>query len=558
MKSISRWMILLTFLVSPIGLFGQESTTLSLGQRVLQELENIHAEAKGLTDKLAVIGIRAKVANLLWPSDRARARAIFHELWEEVERAEEGEFDREAARVEILKNLFPRDPALARRWLEQVAAGRRSESAPFQLQIAGTDPNLKRLAALSAQLLERNPEIAASLLEQHLAVSVSPAAFSSLLRLREKDPRLADYIVAQVLERLRERPTVVALPALYVLVDYLFPDPRLGRSLRPPEALLQRYYFSTAYDLLQGSLAESESHLRGQGYTEPDLRFRSLFQGRVAMVLSALASRLAPEREEELRKLVARLAANLPPEANPRFDPVLARISDRPMRTETVEEAFSLALARGDLAGAKRLLEKVADGSTRRMLWPALAQAELHAHMVRDQYAEALIIARQIEDVHLRATLYARISRSAFQKGEKELARLALMEAQLALSGAPDPSGVRVGVLLSLASDAAAISDALSWSFLWSAVSLLNALPEESGKPTTGDLRGQMQMEVRRHLREAPELWQAFSAVSRMNFDDALLAAHQIRDEVLRLLARLAVCEAWVGSAHLGRDRSER
>ncbi len=251
-QTVVSWLILIIVLV-PVKLLGQElvDSVASQLQRALQELESVNAEAKNLTDKLTVVKVRARVANLLWLHDSDRARMMFREMWTWLEEQKDESFDREAARTEVLQNLFPRDPSMARELLEKVSGEHKSKEAPFQAQIAGTDPNLKRLVKLSSALVEQDMVMAAVLLERSLSVSVSPAALSALFRLREKDPDLADYVVVRTLENLRMRPTVVALPGAYVLIDYVFPfKQRFGRAIKLPDASLRMQYFSAAHDIL--------------------------------------------------------------------------------------------------------------------------------------------------------------------------------------------------------------------------------------------------------------------------------------------------------------------
>lgn len=266
--------VLIMALLVPVKLLGQElvDSVPSPYRRALQELETVIAEVNNLTDKLTVVKVRARAASLLWLHDADRARMMFRELWKWVEDQKDTSFDREAARTELLKNLFPRDPKMARELLEKVLGGHKSEEAPFQAQIAGTDPNLKRLVKLSSGLIEQDTAMAAALLERSLSVSVSPAALFALSRLREKDPSLADYIVARTLENLRRRPTVVALPGVYVLIDYVFPSKQsFGKSVaKPPDGSLRMQYFSAAYDILQRSLAESEALLQKERGTQKE------------------------------------------------------------------------------------------------------------------------------------------------------------------------------------------------------------------------------------------------------------------------------------------------
>jgi hypothetical protein len=113
-QTVMSWLIVIIVLV-PVELLGQEwvDSVASPLQRALQELESGNAEANSLTDKLTVVKVRARAANLLWLHDPNRARMMFREVWKWVEEQEDKSFDREAARTEILKNVFPRDPNMA-------------------------------------------------------------------------------------------------------------------------------------------------------------------------------------------------------------------------------------------------------------------------------------------------------------------------------------------------------------------------------------------------------------------------------------------------------------
>ncbi len=544
-QTVVSWLILIIVLV-PVKLLGQElvDSVASQLQRALQELESVNAEAKNLTDKLTVVKVRARVANLLWLHDSDRARMMFREMWTWLEEQKDESFDREAARTEVLQNLFPRDPSMARELLEKVSGEHKSKEAPFQAQIAGTDPNLKRLVKLSSALVEQDMVMAAVLLERSLSVSVSPAALSALFRLREKDPDLADYVVVRTLENLRMRPTVVALPGAYVLIDYVFPfKQRFGRAIKLPDASLRMQYFSAAHDILQRSLGESESLLKEKGYTERDLRFRKIYQGQMAAVLSALAPRYAPELAEELNKLATNLAAALPPEISRLHQFTLARLSGNLGESDNSEMAISVALARGELDEAKRLLHKIEDESVKKALSQTIASVEFEAHLAKSNLVGAMVAARRIEDPNIRASLYAQLAKVAYQKGEVEFSRLILTEARTALSES-DPNGMHARVLLSLAAEASAISVPISVELLGSAVTAINSLKVAPG--AEAESNPLTKINDPRSLIDAPELQRAFSSVGSVDFDGALLAASQIKDGALRLIARLSACQKWL------------
>ncbi|GBC77863.1 hypothetical protein HRbin08_01347 [bacterium HR08] len=545
---VTGLLILGVFWSLPVILLAQEPAE-SPRQRALRELEGILAETDNLADKLAYVKVRARAANLLWLHDPDRARTIFRELWKLVDEQTEALFDREAARTDLLKNLFPRDRNTARALLEKALGGHKSEEAPYRAQIAGTDHNVRRLVRLSSELVEQDPAMAAALLERSLSVSVSPAALLTLFRLREQDPSLADYIVARTLEVLRMRPTVIALPGVYVLADYVFPSmPSFGNpGTRPPDISLRVQYVSTAYEILQRSLAESESTLqREERYTEKDLHFRRVYQGQVAALLSALAPRYLPERAQELKTRAATLAADLPPETARLLRFTLARISGSVRESEDLEMVISVALARGDVDKARRALEKLEDENTKKAFAQSIANVEFRAHLAKSNLAEALMAARRVEDPNLRGSLYAQVARAAHRKGEVNLSRMILIEARAALSTS-EPNGVRVRTLLSLASEASAISASEAVQLLWDAVSALNALKAMSGADATRDSLAKINDP--RSFSEATELWRAFSSVGRVDLEGALWTAHQIRDEVVRLVARLAACQEWLAEA---------
>lgn len=549
MRQRVLWWLISGLLLVSVELPAQESvdSTALTRQRALQELEGIIAESDTLADNLAVVKIRAKAANLLWLQDVDRGRTMFRELWRWIEAQKDKDLNKDAARTELLKNLFPRDPKMAKELLEKVSQGDRSEEAPFQAQIAGTDPNLRRLAKLSSGLSDQDTAMAAALLERSLSVSVSPPALSSLMRLREKDPSVADYVVARTLENLRMRPTVVALPGVYMLIDYVFPSKQsFGKPItKPPDPSLRMQYFLAAYDILQKSLGESEQLLlKEQRYTEKDLRFRSIYQGQVAGILSALAPRYAPELTAELTKLATNLAAGFPPEIIQLHRMTLARITGNLTDSDSPETAISIAVARGEVEKARDLLEKLEDESARKALSQAVANVEFRTHLAKSNLAEALMAARNAEDPNIRASLYAQVAKAAYRKGEVEFSRLILAEARVALSKS-ESNGMRARALLELAAEASIISALDSIEILRSAVLDINLLSKAtSGGGSKGDLLAKMNNP--QTLIDEPELQQAFSSVGAIDFDSALLTASQIEDKSIRLIAKLATCKKWL------------
>lgn len=536
---------------------GQQATEsdISPWARARQEVESVLAEVDSLTDKLGAVKVRARAANLLWPSDPDRARRMFTELWQWIEVQKDEALDREAARTAVLQNVFPRSPRMAKELLAKASTTHKSEEAPFAVQLRGRDPHLRRLHRLAAGMLDRDPSLAASLLEQSLSVSVSPPAFQLLLRLREKDPSLADYLVMRTLEALQARPTVIALSGVHVLSDYVFPTRQMAGRANPPDETLRGQYFSAAYTILQRSLQESEAVLqRKQRYTAADLRLRSLYQGPVAAILAALAPRYAPELVGELSALAARLAKEVPsPLARLerlrllRLRRALGQESE-PAEPEDLDDAVGLAIERGELDKARKLIGRIEDEVKRKSLAQAIAHVEFRSHLSGSNLAQALLVARRIEDLNMRATMYAEVARAAQRKGEVEFARLILAEARLALANAK-PNGLHVRALLRLAATASSISGSEAIALLQEAVTALNGLAllsREEASTSASPRTFMRRLNDPRRLIDEPELDRAFASLGRIDLDEALLTASQIEDPVMRLFARLAASETWL------------
>lgn len=538
-------------LSSVISVSAQEppGDRLTPSQRASLELESVVSESQRLADPVSFVRIRSRAAHLLWLIDADRARLMFRDLWKWIGDQKDSSFDAETARTELLKNLFPRDPGMSRALLDELMEGHKSEDADFRSQVSGADPGLRRLVKIASELIEKDAALAASFLERSLSVSVTPAALVSLTRLRQRNAKLADYVAAHTLENLRIRPTLVGLAGVYMLLDYLFPSRQsLGLSTSgPPDYQLRLEYFSTAHEILQRSLAESESLLRKErGYSDKDIQFRALFLGQVAAILSVLAPKYAPALAPELRDLASRTTAGMPGQVRQLLQFTLARIGASAAEMENPEDAIGIALARGEMGKARSAWEAIEDPSTKKRLSQALASAEFKAHLDQMNLADALIAARRIEDPNLRAPLYAQIAKAAHRKGEVELARVVLAEAQSALSDSAS-HGVRAWALLVLAAEASEVSMASSAELLSTAVSAINSLKMNSDGPSKGVPSPAVDDPA--HLLTAPELERAFSSLARDDFDAALALAGQIDNESIRLFARMAACGPYLSSA---------
>lgn len=152
--------------------------------------------------------------------------------------------------------------------------------------------------------------------------------------------------------------------------SYVFPESHtfsnstnVGSSLES----LQFEYFSTTYDVLRSSLAESEALLvKDQHYSPAELRLRVVYQGLTARVLAALAPRYQPSLVPELNGLAQKLSAQLPANVAQMSQFTAARLSGDQTSSLDPELAIPVAISKGDFQEASRLVDSLKSDDLRK------------------------------------------------------------------------------------------------------------------------------------------------------------------------------------------------
>jgi hypothetical protein len=516
-----------------------------------EELEGIITEAGKLGDALAVVKFKSRVAAILGPRKPVQSRAMFVELWSFIKANGEKGFDREEARSILLKNLFPRDYALAVKLLEEAAGGTQAEASSLQSLVTGSDPAQRRVAKISSELVEQDAALAAGVFERSLSVSVTPLALSALSKVREKDPGLANYMVAGTLERLKSRPSIVALTGLHLLTAYVFPAnaQALGTTATDSsDESLQGRYFSTAHDIFRASLVESRVQLLGEGrYTENDLRFREMYQAQMASVLAAISPRYAPQLAQELNDLAAKMSAGLPPNVAQMNQSVAARLgANGTQGSERPEIAIPGAIVGGDFDEAARLIDKLDNEQLKKAYTQMTAKAQFRSHLSASELFKAMNAARKLDDPAARAFMYTEVAKAANKKGDAALSAEAINEARTSLREVA-AGGLRARALLLLAAESLFVSEPDAQEFLRRAINEINALSEVSKESLSARAPYELALaEVNdpRSFIDAPEMQRALSLTGRANLSAALEAAYRIENKAVQLAVRLSASES--------------
>lgn len=510
-------------------------------QRAIQEIENVLAEANSVTDKAALVKVKAKAASLVWLQNQDRSRELFSNLWAWVNSQDDAGFDREAARTQILKKLFVRDPKLAKKLLKTLSEDTSSGGS------AGTDgQNVQRLNDLASGLIKDDPSTAASLLGESLSAETSVVNVALLERLRKRDIGLADSAAAQSLTSLKSRPAAQALLPAYSLIEYIVlttPAPGAGSVNAADEALRRQFYF-TAYGILSQTLRETEQQaVNGRPRTDNNASFKTFPQAQLAGVLAALASRYAPEHAIELSALAAKLSAGIPPQLNELSQYTLDRINGRQYKPKDDSPAGAIpaAINAGDFDEAKRQLGKLDNEDLKKFYSFQIATKEFETDMTQSNLAGAMAVAKGVEDIPARAFMFAQVIKASYKKGDTLVAQQALSEARIMLQKA-GCDGKKMVAMFALATAATPLSISDSIELLNGGTACMNSLGASSSSSEKKDAAD------RPHNKfiDLQDLQQAFSSLGKIDLDNALLSAGRIDDKPTALIARLSACEAWL------------
>jgi hypothetical protein len=507
------------------------------------DLEEVISQASRLDDKLTSIVVRARAAALISYSDPARSETMFLQTWKLANERTEKDFDREQAQLQILKFLFPRNSKLARRLLaEQMRLARSSPPAGA----ADPDTRTRLSPKLALQLVEVDPVMAATLLEETLSTEVTPAGLGALSRLRETDSFLSDYVAARTLDELIRRPTLLSLPSLQLMTGYVFPGPEYPVSSVEAETSLQQLqlkYFVTSYDVLRASLSETkESLIKDYHYTERDLQYRNANQGQIAAILAALAPRLAPTLSVELNDIAGKLAPQIPANIAQMTQFALRRLKGEQLTSEDPEQQFAFALSKGDFAEARRQLDLLKDDQKKEAYTQLLARNEARTLLKQSEILKAVTLIRNLTDQTPRLVMYTEALKAARKKRDAELTRIIIDEARL-LVPQVDRNGVHARALLLFATQlSSATSNDEAIDFLSSAVTTINALAmrtNEQSEPKSMTDAALAELNNPNSLLDAPEMEQAFSAAGLIDLERTLEQAKRIEPRAVQLAARL-------------------
>lgn len=299
--------------------------------RVISLVEQTANEAMLWDDHRVAVVTLGEAADLLW-DETSKARGWLIKAWDLIDQVDDREnsgdlrqiwrgSQRSSLQTRILTVARNHDPQLAERFLKAVEENQVSEKGERGAfdDVTARSEQLLRLALVS---IDANPAAALNLAQRSLQDGISFNLQTVLLRLRQKDPNLANSLFDSALARLTSSSS--AFRENQILASYLF---------KPGEVLTQLPNGSTTVAVVQTPLlaktpAEEDPNRAHRFLTVVQRLLLSsalpsedqnLQAGEFVLLATSLAQPFqiyAPELWPSIQARAAQFAAKLPPQAS--------------------------------------------------------------------------------------------------------------------------------------------------------------------------------------------------------------------------------------------------
>ena len=205
--------------------------------RIIAVLTTTADNAKNWTDAAAASKVQAQIADVIWDADAEIARGYLVKAWERTDKIEtpkrvgspfRNESPRTNARREVILVARKRAPDLSKKWLQQMA--QESEQDPRDRgAFDDRTPRSTVLLQLALQIVQDDPETAATLVTDSLQDGISFGFQQVLIRIQEKNFELSQRVFRAALSRLRTA-GMLDPNELLILYAYLYTPGRVSAA----------------------------------------------------------------------------------------------------------------------------------------------------------------------------------------------------------------------------------------------------------------------------------------------------------------------------------------
>ena len=527
--------------------------------KVLDLIGSIAERAPMLRSPENRIRVTTTVANMLWPQNEKRARALFQTVTEEMSGiAASIRIDRQAAartpsfaelRSEVIEKMGRRDLDLALEFLRltRIPQPRSSERA---YGLADNESNLE--IHLANLIVQKDPAKALSIAREVLARGLSHEMNGLLSQLQQKDEASARVFYREIVAKVNAENLANNQEVSNFAVSLL-------ASFRPPQMEEQPFA-----ELIKAVSSAAVSQRAGQS------PYRVNYQQNLASNLRHMmpdVEKYAPAAASTLRTLMQRFDdTHLPHQKFQReiqtvaqegtVDDILALAPKYPveMREMVYQQAIWKSVSNGDPARARQIAsELIADNGQRQSMLDQIDRNLMWTAVNDAKFVEAREMLRKFPSPEERAQFLIQLSINVANKNDKQTACNLLDEAETVLNEAATGAN-RMQSQIELVEAYATLDVGRSFTILGPLVSQLNELIAAaivldgfdnrylkdgewvSGAGSVGNL--------------VNSVGEKLASLAQIDFDRALALSGQLERSEVRLMVQLRIAQAVIAQGN--------
>jgi hypothetical protein len=561
-------------------------------KKALALLDAIIREAQLLKLPENRIRIQASAADLLWPRDEKRARALFKEIIIIFGRIA-GEIDagtqrppaviftgetgahssapnpaimiwmRTQLRQEILQILMRHDAKWAREFSRQ---SRQPAGATGANLMAGNIETMMDMQ-LANQVAGSDPKQALEIAQENFDGAFSTGQHESLVnliqQLQNKDREAASKLAGDFMKKLRSESYASNPGMAGVAMNFLRAvtqgDEEASTQKQPASKNDSPLLDEQSLKELAGVIVTAA--LKEKATSEDEGSDNEMDLMAVQSVIAQI-EKYAPSRAPVLRAKINEFNKSLNPEArawseiaskgeNATAEDVLSVAARMPAdaRSELYREAARKAIGKGDIERARQIVnENITNADQRKAMLAEVDRHALAGAATQGKLEDARRMLAHLESAEERAMVLSQLASALAAKGDKKNA-IQLIDEARAMAGNQLESVVQVATQLAIARAAASIDGTQSFDVLEGMIDRFNALVEASAVLDGFEGRqqfreGEMILKGAAVVGNMLQYWSNnLQLLARADFDRARMATERFQRSEVQLMVRLSIAE---------------
>ena len=518
--------------------------------------------------------LRLQAADLLWPRDEKRARALFRDAAADLASVKPGGDSERGGRAywmamqlrsQLVYTAAARDGQLA---LELLKESRPVSEEGSNSQWGDPDMELRLEQSVTALAAESDPKAALRLAEESLDKGVTYGVLGLLDKLRRKDSEAATKLAGKIVEKLRGETSGERRESLMVGVSLL------GMALKPESGGRFYYHNNTPVPSARAPekpkpfvMEDSDVRELADLVAAAALKTSPAQEGfAVLMTIRPLLPELekrAPARAAQLKLKFAEMDKMLDPRAKSwwQYDSIMSRPPEEileeaakapaDMRGQLYMAAASKLFQAGEVERARAVVNENLRGQERDQMLASFDGSEVARAIEKGNTDEVRGVVSRIKSKERRAWALAELAIVYAAKGDKKTAAGLLEEARSLIDREPDNER-EVEALLEVARGYALVEPAKTFEMIdplvnqandmMSAAALLEKFGAGGGMFRKGEMvlgpgMGELGGMYARYVKALAEL-------SRVDFDRTRQTADRFNRDEARLMARLIVARS--------------